>query len=431
MSDDFDLRLRKELQALADAVPIERPQASMPHGRSARGSDLPIVTRVRAGRNTPLGLGAALVALVVVLAAGLAVWGGRRVTPASSPTLSSPTTAATSTPGPHRSGCLVGELWNNYTEERFGLWDGPAIEKQVLAAGDDYDWVDAKSNQETQVAQIDEFVAKGAKVIVLRAQGDGDTWVPPATLAAIDRATAAGVAVIAYDYPADSPKVLTIRFDEAEIGRAEARAMLVAKPKGNYVIIRGPQGYWDSRFYSGIQEVLQPAIDKGDIKIVAESYTPSWDPAYAQDEMKSILAANGNNVDAVIAMSDGMASGAVAALKEVGLAGKVAVAGQGGDLWNLKHVADGTQTIDVWRDYRLMGKTAGDAAVELCKNPDISKVTGATLFTPPGHSQTWSILLKPEAITKDNLNVVLDSGMVTKADLCDGIDPAEAPPACR
>jgi D-xylose transport system substrate-binding protein len=344
-----------------------------------------------------------------------------------SPTATSPTPAPAAS---HASGCLVGEAWNNYAEERWGLWDQPAIEKPIVAAGDDYDWVDAKSNPDTQATQIDEFVAKGAKVIVVMPQ---DVSNSSATQAAIDRAAGAGAAVIVYDRVIDNPKVLLVAFDLVESGRMEARAILAARPKGNYAIIKGdPAGQAESDLIaSGIHEILQPAIDRGDIKIVVETGTVNWDPATAQTEMKAILADNHNKIDAVIAENDGMAAGVIAALKEVGLDGKVAVAGQGGDAMSLNKVALGTQTVDVWPDPRLMGKAAGDAAVALCKNPDISKLKGTTLYSSPGHNQIPSFLLAPQAITKDNLNVVVDAGWATKDDLCANIDPSKAPPACK
>ena len=78
-------------------------------------------------------------------------------------------------------------------------------------------------------------------------------------------------------------------------------------------------------------------------------------------------------------------------------------------MWNLEHVAAGTQTVDVWTDLRLMSRAAGDAAVALCKNPDISKLSGTTKLSLPGGGQVTSILVTPQVITKDNLDVVIDS----------------------
>jgi len=37
--------------------------------------------------------------------------------------------------------------------------------------------------------------------------------------------------------------------------------------------------------------------------------------------------------------------------------------------------------VDVWKDARLLGKAAGEAAAQLCTNPDVTKVTGTAPFT--------------------------------------------------
>jgi len=384
-----------------------------------------------------------VVACLMSAACATATATGTGATPSSpsspnpGPTSSSSLTATvppSPTPGPSASkgaGCLVGEAWNNYAEERIAQWDQPAIEKELAAAGDDYLATDAASSQETQRTQIDKLVAKGAKVIVLRAQGGSVGLMDPANLKAVERAVAAGVAVIAYDDLIESPSVLWISIDQVEAGRAEARAILAARPKGNYVIIRGMKGQpLEALRASGIDEVLQPVIARGDIEIVAEPYTVNWDPSTAQTEMAQILARN-KSIDAVIAESDGMATGAIAALKEVDLAGKVAVGGQDADWISLARVAAGIQTVSVWPDLRTMGTVAGDAAVALCKDPDISKLKGTKLYSSPGHNQVPSILLAPKAITKDNLNLVLEAGWLPKDYLCASIDPSGAPSACR
>jgi D-xylose transport system substrate-binding protein len=121
-----------------------------------------------------------------------------------------------------------------------------------------------------------------------------------------------------------------------------------------------------------------------------------------------------------------MAGGVIAALTARGLAGKVPVSGQDGDKAALNRVALGTQTVDVWKDARMLGKSAGESAIQLCKNSDPSKVTGTAKFTTPGNNSLSSILLTPNPITKDNLNVVLDAGWVTKADLCQGVPTGRA-----
>jgi D-xylose transport system substrate-binding protein len=197
-------------------------------------------------------------------------------------------------------------------------------------------------------------------------------------------------------------------------------------PKGNYVIIKGNKADANADFLrSGMDVVIKAAVDSGDIKIVGETYTDNWDPAKAQTEMEQFLTSASNKVDAVLAENDGMAGGVVAALDAQGLAGKVPVSGQDGDLAALNRIALGTQTVDVWKDARELGKTAGEAAVQLCGNPDPSKVKGTASFTTPGGNAVSSILLKPIPITQDNLNVVLDAKWIDKATLCKGVDAAK------
>src|SRR5262249_48914072 len=124
-----------------------------------------------------------------------------------------------------------------------------------------------------------------------------------------------------------------------------------------------------------------------------------------------------------------MAGGVVGALAAQGLAGKVAVSGQDADDAALNRVALGTQTVSVWKDSRELGKAVGDAAIQLCKDHDVTKISGTAPFTTPGANQVTSVILEPVAITKDNLGLVLDGGWIDKATLCDGV-PAGSVAAC-
>jgi D-xylose transport system substrate-binding protein len=145
--------------------------------------------------------------------------------------------------------------------------------------------------------------------------------------------------------------------------------------------------------------------------------------------MEQFLTANNNNIQAALVENDGMAGGAVAALKAQNLAGKVPVSGQDGDAAALNRIALGQQTVDVWKDARLLGTAAGKAAVQLCQSKDITKVSGTHPFSSPGGNQLTSILLNPNPITKANLNAVLDAGWITKDVLCKGV-PAGSVSVC-
>src|SRR5207244_5575886 len=184
--------------------------------------------------------------------------------------------------------------------------------------------------------------------------------------------------------------------DNVEVGRMEARAVYGSQPKGNYVIIKGNKADANADFLrGGYDDVIGSAVTSGDIKIVGETYTDNWDPSKAQTEMEQFLTQNQNQVDAVLVENDGMAGGAVAALAAQGLAGRVPVSGQDGDVPALNRIALGLQTVDVWKDSRMLGKTAGDSAVQLCGGTTIDQVSGVGLFNTPGGNTLNSILLTP------------------------------------
>ena len=332
--------------------------------------------------------------------------------------------AATTGAGGAGGDCVVGVSWNNYQEERWAKFDEPAIKDAVEAGGGSYISNDAKSSAETQASNVENLISQGANVLIILAQ-DG-TAIIPSVQSAIDQ----GIPVIAYDRLIEDEQALYITFDNVEVGRLQAEAIYGQVPKGNYVIIKGNKADANADFLrSGMDKIIADPVAAGDIKIVGETYTDNWDPAKAQTEMEQFLTANNNDVQAVLAENDGMAGGVVAALEAQSLAGKVPVSGQDGDQAALNRVALGTQTVSVWKDARELGKAAGDAAVALCANPDASSVAGTAAFTTPGGIDVSSILLKPQPITQDNLDVVIDAGWTTKDNVCKDV-PAGSVAVC-
>ena len=313
----------------------------------------------------------------------------------------------------------VGVSWSNFQEERWKT-DEAAIKAALAAAGAEYVSADAQSSSAKQLSDIEALMAQDVNALIILAQ-DTDA-IKPAVQAAADQ----GIPVIAYDRLIEDPRAFYLTFDNVEVGRMQAAAVLAAMPKGNYVMIKGSPTDPNADFLrGGQQEVLQGAIDSGDIKIVGEAYTDGWLPANAQKNMEQILTANDNKVDAVVASNDGTAGGAVAALSAQGMV--VPVSGQDGDHAALNRIAQGTQTVSVWKDSRELGKTAGEIAVALAGGTTMDKVANVQKFTTPGGNEMNAVLLAPIPITKDNLNVVVDAGWITKDALCQGVTAGPAP----
>jgi D-xylose transport system substrate-binding protein len=313
-------------------------------------------------------------------------------------------------------GLTIGVSWNNYNEERWAKSDEPAIQAALEEAGATYISTDAGSSAEQQLADVENLISQGADAIIILAQ-DG-TAILPAVQSAVEQ----GVPVVAYDRLIEDPGALYITFDNVEVGRMQARAIYDLVPEGNYVFIKGNQADANADFLrGGQQEVLEEALDAGDIVNVGESYTDNWDPAIAQRNMEQILTQNDNNVDAVVASNDGTAGGVVAALEAQGLAGDVPVSGQDGDAAAINRIALGTQSVSVWKDARELGRAAGAAAVLLAQGTALEDIPDTVMFDSPEGNQLVSILLEPIPITEDNLDIVIDAEWITQEEVCQGV----------
>ncbi len=319
-----------------------------------------------------------------------------------------------------QDGITVGVSWSNFQEERWKT-DEAAIKGALEAAGATYVSADAQSSSAKQLSDVESLIAQGVDALIILAQDA--SAIGPAVQAAADE----GIPVIAYDRLIEDPRAFYLTFDNVEVGRMQARAVLAAAPEGNYVMIKGSAQDPNADFLrGGQQEVLQEAIDAGRITIVGEAYTDGWLPANAQRNMEQILTANDNNVDAVVASNDGTAGGVVAALEAQGMAG-IPVSGQDGDHAALNRVAKGTQTVSVWKDARELGRAAGEIAVALAGGAAMDAIPNRVEFTTPGGNVMNSVFLAPMPITKDNLSVVVDAGWIPQDVLCQGVSGGPAP----
>jgi len=320
---------------------------------------------------------------------------------------------------------VVGVSWSNFQEERWKT-DEAAIKGALEAAGAKYISADAQTSAAKQLTDIESLISQGANALIVLAQDSG------AIGPAIEKAANEGIPVIGYDRLIENPSTYYITFDNKEVGRLQAKEVFKVKPEGNYVFIKGGSTDPNADFvFAGQMEVLKAAMDSGKIKNVGEAYTDGWKPEIAQKNMEQFLTANNNKVDAVVSSNDGMAGGVVAALEAQGLAGSVPVSGQDGDKAALNRVALGTQTVSVWKDSRQLGQKAGEVAVALAKGTKMTDLPGTQKFKGGSKGiEMNSVFLTPLAITKDNLNVVLDAKWISKGELCQGVKSG-AVAACK
>ncbi len=324
------------------------------------------------------------------------------------------------------AGKTIAVSWGTKQEERWKT-DEAAIKGAIEAAGNKYIFADAQQSASKQLADVESLIAQGANAIMIFAQ-DGEAIKP-----ALEKAAAEGIPVIAYDRQIESDKLLYITFDNVGVGRLMGKTMVEkGKNAGNFAIIKGDPGDPNATFlFNGMMEHLKPLVNSGKINIVCETFTENWKPDNAQKNMEQCLTKTGNKVDAVMSENDGMASGVVAALNAQGMAGSVPVTGQDGDLAALNRVALGTQLVSVWKDSRVLGKTAGEAANMLADGKSVSDVAkGATFADGAKKVKMSAILIPPMAITSENLNAVIDAGWISKEKACAGADAGKVA-ACK
>ena len=392
---------------------------------------------------------AALISVAAIVFAACSSSGGSAAPSAAAPGSAAASSAASAGGSAAAGACTVGVSWNNFQQPRWAAHDKPNIQKTVEAGGGTYIDADANLVTEQQLTDVDTLISKGAKVLILLAQDN------KAILPALQKAKDAGIPVIAYDRLIEDPSILYITFDNVLVGKAEADAIIKKVPKGNYVLIKGDPGDPNASTFlpSGWDAAgLKDKVASGDIKLLNGpdgTFTDAWTTQKAQNNMEAIIdkaVADGNKIEAILAENDSTALGVVGALTAKSY-GFPPLSGQDGDPANLNNVALGKQYVDVFKNANELGKAAGAAALKLCADPktlaltlpdglvdpSVAPTAGLTAqdFKTPGGVTVKSFILQPTPLTADNLQVAVDAGQISKADLCKGVDAATAPAACK
>jgi D-xylose transport system substrate-binding protein len=292
---------------------------------------------------------------------------------------------------------MKGERWQT---------DLNAFEARAKQLGAEVISRDAGGDEDRQFQQVQDMIQAGIKVLVL---------MPRDTTKAsrmVDAAKSANVKVISYDrLVLNSDVDLYVSFDRLEIGRMQAGYLIKHAPRGNYVLIAGsPNDEGAKILHDSQMNVLQPYIDRGDIKVIADAYTKEWLPSEAYLFMLKAIDSAQGKIAAVLASNDGLAGGAIQALREHNLAGKVAVSGQDADLAAVICIAQGAQTMTVYKPVVNEAARAAEEAVRMAKGEE----PHADGTISNGKINVPTIMLKPVVVTKDNIKTtVIKDGFQT------------------
>lgn len=280
----------------------------------------------------------------------------------------------------------------------------------------------ANGDDALQVQQAENLLTQGVDVLVL-VPHNGEI-----AASIVDSAKRERVPVLAYDrLVRDSDVDFYVSFDNVKVGELQAKYLLDRVPKGNYVLIGGSPTDNNARmFRAGQMNILKPAIDHGDVKIVSDQWANEWLPSEALRDMEVALAQAQNNVVAVVASNDSTAGGAIQALEEQGLAGKVLVSGQDADLAGCQRVVAGTQAMTVYKPIAPLASVGADLAVAMARREPIP----ANGKVNNGYKEVSALLLQPVVVDKSNLeSTVIHDGFVKREDVYRNVPRSQWPPA--
>lgn len=254
----------------------------------------------------------------------------------------------------------------------------------------------ADGNDEAQMKQVESLLTQGIDVLVIvphNAEVAG---------AMVEMARKQGVPVISYDrLVKNSEPDLYVSFDNERVGELQAKYLFDKMPKGNYVLIGGaPTDNNSLLLRKGQLNILQSAIDRGDIKVVADQWAKEWLAEEALKHAENALTQNNNKIDAMVVSNDGTAGGVIEALNAQGLAGKVLVSGQDAELAALQRIVRGTQTMTVYKPISRLAPAAVEAAIALAKKEKLK----TTRTVNNGRIDVASILIEPIPVDKANID---------------------------
>ena len=361
---------------------------------------------------------AAVVAVLAVVAT--ACGGSDNGSSTSSETTSPEATATTSAPAASESaggseaaaGGKIALLLPESKTTRYESQDRPLFEKKVqeLCPSCEIIYSNADQDASKQQQQAEAALVNGAKVMVL------DPVDSKSASVIAEQANSQGVPVISYDRLILNAKVdYYISFDNEKVGQLQGQWLVDNVPSGSTIVmINGaPTDNNAKLFKQGAHSV----IDSSDLTVGKEYDTPDWSPDQAQQEMEQAITALGRDkIKGVYAANDGTAGGAIAAMKGAGFSPIPPVTGQDAELAAIQRIIAGEQGMTVYKAIKPEAEQAAQLAVDLVqgKTPDAqtSTVNNGTMDVP-------SILLKPIAVTKDNVkDTIVADGFWTVDQIC-------------
>jgi len=303
---------------------------------------------------------------------------------------------------------------------RYEAHDHPAFEAEVKRLCPDCEVIYANASQDAskQQTQAEAAITKGADVLVL------DAVDAESATAMVDRAKQAKIPVLAYDRLISGADIdYYVSFDNVRQGRLQGQSLLDglgSDPSGkSIVMINGSPTDPSAGDY---KEGAHQTLDKSGVEIAKEYDTPDWSPDKAQLEMEQAITALGKDkVAGVYSANDGMAGGAIAALKSAGVdPSSIPITGGDAEVAALQRILTGEQYATIYLTIRKQAEVSAQIAVAAAKGEDPpADLLNAEVDN--GAGKVPSVLLTPVVVTKDNIaDTVIKDGFYDASEICTG-----------
>jgi putative multiple sugar transport system substrate-binding protein len=318
--------------------------------------------------------------------------------------------------------------------------DGASLKEDAIAKGYRAEVAFGDADQSKQNEQIQDFLTKGAKLLVIGSVNEGVGTV-------VADAAKEKVIVIAYDrmITGSGDYDYYITFDNFKVGQFQGRALEESlglakatkdKPKIITLFAGAPTDNNAKVFFDGAMSILRPYVEKGVLKLVGpaplkssdEAFTKitteNWHADVAKMRMENLLSDAAKDVvlDGILAPNDTLARAIIEACSSDAKYVKKlpVVTGQDGEAASIAYIRDGKQYMTVFKDTRDLAKSTIELADALLKGktPDIKGARLDTTSYNTGKKFVKAYLLEPVIVTKDNYKkIMIDSGYYKAEDI--------------
>jgi D-xylose transport system substrate-binding protein len=317
-------------------------------------------------------------------------------------------------------------LPDSASSARWETADRPFLKSAFDAAGIESDIQNAGGDVAKFQTIADGMISSGVKALLI-VNLDNDSGA-----AVVKKATEAGIPVIDYDrLTLGAGSKYYVSFDNVAVGTAIGEGLVKClqadgKKTGGIVELNGsPTDNNATLFKEGYDKVIKAA----GYTVVADQAVPDWDNTKAGTLFEQIDTKNKGKFIGVAAANDGLGGAVIARLKSQGLDGKIPVTGQDATDEGLQRVLLGTQCVTVYKAVKQEAAAAADLAIKIIKGDQAGAdaiATGVSKDTKTG-ADVKSVLLKPQAIYKENVKDVVADNFTTADKIC---TTAELKKAC-